>query len=464
MMKLHFFGGADTVTGSMHMVEAGDRRVLRDAGMYQGRRDEARKINQSLGFDVSSVDAVLLSHAHIDHCGNLPTLCVQGYAGPVHATAATAKIAGIMLRDSAFIQMQDAAYLNQKTNRKGLTPIEPLYTSDDAEAAIRLLRPHAYHQKLELVPGIHLEAYEAGHILGAELSRLTLEENGKTAKVGFAVDLGRYHLPLIRDPEMMPPVDVLVMESTYGNRTHGAAENAAQQLAAVVRETWKRGGKVIIPAFALERAQELIYHISSLMLAGDIEKRPVYLDSPMATAVTRIFDEHSDYLDEEYASLRNRMGCLLCPPWMHATASVDESKKITASDEPGIVIAASGMCEHGRILHHLKHGIENDRNTIVIVGYQAAHTLGRRLVEQQTEVRIFGDTFQRRAPVVVLDAFSAHADRNDLVRYAASSQAKKIYLVHGETEAREALAETLRAQLGVEVFLPRRGDSVEIAS
>lgn len=462
-MKLHFLGGADTVTGSMHMVEANGSRILRDAGLYQGRREESRIINRNPGIDPGILDAMILSHAHIDHCGNLPTLCTMGFQKPVHATRATVKIAAIMLRDSAFIQMQDSAYLNQKTSRKGKPAIEPLYTPEDAETAIRLLRGHDYRQPFEPAPGITVEDYDAGHILGASLSHMMLKEGSKTCRLGFAVDLGRHHLPLIRDPVQMPPVDVLVMESTYGNRFHGKAENAREQLREVLVRTWKRGGKVLIPAFALERAQELVYHISSLMIEGRIAKHKIYIDSPMAAAVTRVFDEHPDYLDDEYHEIREEMGCLMCPPWIEATPSVEDSKRVTASSEPCAVIAASGMCEHGRILHHLKHGIEDERNTIAIVGYQADHTLGRRLVEQQKKVKIFGDVFERRAEVSVLDSFSAHADRNDLIEYASKSGAKTVYLVHGEEEPRQALAEALQAQLGVKVGLPRRGDVVELA-
>jgi metallo-beta-lactamase family protein len=461
-MKLHFFGGADTVTGSMHMIEANGSRVLRDGGMYQGRREEARRINENPGFDPGILDAILLSHAHVDHCGNLPTLCRLGFKGPIHATTATAKITDIMLRDSAYIQMQDAAYLNQKTNRAGKPAVKPLYDLDDATDAISRLRGHHYRSPFDIAPGITVEDYDAGHILGAAVSHITVNEGGRTARIGFAVDLGRHHLPLIRDPEQMPPVDVLVMESTYGNRRHGKAEEAREQLRKVIERTWRRGGKVLIPAFALERAQELVYHVSSLMMDKQIEQRPVYIDSPMASAVTKVFDQHHDYLDEDYAAMREQIGCLLCPPWMHATASVDDSKRVTASQEPCVVIAASGMCEHGRILHHLKHGIEDDRNSVVIVGYQAQHTLGRRLVERRGEVKIFGDMFQRRAEVAVLDAFSAHADVDDLIAYAEKSQAKAIHLVHGEQEAREALAKELQNRLGVEVGLPRRGDAVEI--
>lgn len=461
-MKLHFYGGADTVTGSMHMIEAGGKRLLRDAGMYQGRRKEARAINENPGFDPATVDALLLSHAHIDHCGNLPVICKRGYEGPIHATTATAKITEVMLRDSAFIQMQDAAYLNQKTNRANQPSVEPLYTTAEAEKAISQLRGHRYHEPFEPVPGITVEDYDAGHILGSAISYVTVQEDDRTTRIGFAVDLGRHHLPLIRDPEILPPVDVLVMESTYGNRLHGKAEDAQEQLRAVITQTWARGGKVLIPAFALERAQELVYHISSLMIGGKIEKRPVYIDSPMASAVTKIFDQHQDYLDEDYEAFRRQAGCLMCPPWMKATASVEDSKRVTANREPCIIIAASGMCEHGRILHHLKHGIENEANTIAIVGYQAVHTLGRRLVEGDKEVQIFGDRFERNAEVAVLDAFSAHADRNDLLAYAEQTKARKIFLVHGEEDARTALAAELRSRLGVDVGLPRRGDAVEI--
>ncbi|HMP89905.1 MAG TPA: MBL fold metallo-hydrolase [Kiritimatiellia bacterium] len=463
-MKLHFYGGADTVTGSMHMIEANGSRIIRDAGLFQGRREEARRINENPGFDAGTLDAILLSHAHIDHCGNLPTICKLGFNGAIHATTATTRLTEIMLRDSAYIQSQDAAYLNQKTNRKGMQPIDPLYTIADAESAISRLRGHHYHEAVELAPGIRSEAYEAGHILGSELSYITVEEQGRIHKIGFAVDLGRHNLPLIRDPETMPPVDVLVMESTYGNRKHGDAKNAREQLREVIAKTWKKGGRVIIPAFALERAQELIYHISSLMLDGKLEKRSVYLDSPMAAEVTKVFDQHTDYLDDDYAEMKKEMGCLLCPPWVKATPSVEESKAVTGSDEVCVVVAASGMCEHGRILHHLKHSIENPDNTIVIVGYQAMHTLGRRLVEQQKEVKIFGDTFERKAGVVTLDAFSAHADRDDLVTYAKAVNPGRIFLVHGEKEAREALAGELTREIGAEVLLPKRGDVVEIGS
>ncbi len=461
-MKLRFFGGVDTVTGSAHAVEVNGKQVLRDCGLYQGRRAEANRRNRSFAFDPQDLAAVVLSHAHIDHCGNLPSLAKAGYRGPIHTTTATVALCDVMLHDAAYIQEQDAAYLNQKTNRRGLPPIEPLYTAADADRVLKLLRGYHYGEGIEVVPGARLALLEAGHILGAALTVFDLEENGRRVRLGFAFDLGRHGLPLIRDPAPMRDIDTLVIESTYGSRRHPAPAEAGAQLRDVVRRTIERGGKVLIPSFALERAQEVLYHLARLTADGEIEETPVYVDSPMASAVTRIFERSTPYLDEEFHALRERIGRVITPSWVHFTASVEESKQITASDRPCIVIAASGMCEYGRILHHLKHGITNPRNTIVLVGFQAAHTLGRRLYDGDPEVRIFGDLFERKAEVVSLPAFSAHADREDLATYVQDAAPRRVFLVHGESEARSALAERLREIKGLEVFLPEPGDEVEL--
>lgn len=461
-MHIQFLGGTETVTGSKHLVEANGCRLLRDCGLFQGRREEAERLNRTLPVDPASLQHVLISHAHIDHCGLLPRLTAQGYQGPVHATRATAALCEIMLQDAAHIQESDAAYLNQKANRRDVPPLEPLYTVRDAEQAIRLFRPHGYHEVLECGPGFTMQAFDAGHILGSALTRFELTEGGRTARVGYAVDLGRFGLPLIRDPESFGEVDVLVLESTYGNRRHDQADQAAGQLREVAQRTLERGGKVIIPSFALERAQEVLYHLSGLIMDRQLRQVPIYIDSPMANAVSRVFDEHPEYLDEESRRRYAGFGCLTCPPWVKRSVSVADSKAITSSTQPCIVIAASGMCEHGRILHHLKHGIGNPANTVVLVGYQAAHTLGRRLQEGATEVRIFGDLFTRRADVAVLQAFSAHADCDDLVRYVSQVRPRRTFLVHGEQEQREALAEALRARNLGDVFLPVAGDQVEL--
>lgn len=461
-MKIHFLGAVDTVTGSHHIVEANGTRVLRDFGLFQGRRDESRERNRAFTFAPASINSVVLSHAHIDHCGNLPSLARRGYEGPIHTTTATVDLCEVMLRDAAHIQEQDAAYLNQKTNRKGLPPIEPIYTLADAERALHLMQGHVYGETVEVGDGVHVTYHDAGHILGAALTVFEIHENSKPKRIAFAFDLGRKHLPLIRDPEVLHDVDALIMESTYGDRLHDNAVHAEEQLREVVARTLAKHGKVLIPSFALERAQEIIYHLASLMSSGRLPEIPVYVDSPMASAVSRVFEKNTDYLDDEYRALQSRIGNVMHPRWLKYVDSVEESKRITASDASCIVIAASGMCEHGRILHHLKHGIEKPYNTIVIVGFQAAHTLGRKLVEGEKKVRIFGDWFERKAEVVVLNAFSAHADRNDLLEYAQAVSPKKIFLVHGEPKQRKALAAALEQNGHTEVYVPKPGDVVEL--
>jgi metallo-beta-lactamase family protein len=461
-MRIQFLGGVETVTGSQHLVEAGGRRVLRDCGLFQGKRDEARAINTRLSCPPAALDAVVLSHAHIDHCGNLPSLARAGYAGPIHATTATVALAGVMLRDAARIQEQDAAYLNQKANRQGLPAVAPLYTAADAEAALKLFQGHRYGDTIEPAPGIRVLFQDAGHILGAAVNVFELAEDGRQARVGFAVDLGRKDLPIIRDPESMRDLDLLVLESTYGDRLHDEATRAEDELGTAINRTLARGGKVLIPSFALERAQELLYHLANLFSSGRVRQVPVYLDSPMAVELTQIFGRHSDYFDAETQALLAQLGSILRPDWVHFSSTVEESKKITASDEPCVIIAPNGMCEHGRILHHLKHGVGNPANTILIVGFQAANTLGRRLVERAPRVKIFGDEFVRRAEVLTLNAFSAHADRNDLLAYVRQVQPRRIALVHGEPKIRAALAQALRAMQSAPVLEPQTGEVVEL--
>ncbi len=461
-MKVQLIGGVDTVTGSRHLIEAHGQRVLRDCGLYQGPREAARQINRTLGFPAAAVDAVLLSHAHIDHCGNLPSLVKAGFQGPIYATDATCDLAAIMLRDAARIQEQDTAYLNQKTNRQGLPPVEPLYTVADAEAALKLLRPVPYHKAFAPAPGLDSVFIEAGHILGAGLNLVGTEEQGRRKTIGFAVDLGRKDLPLIKDPEILDQPDVLVMESTYGDRMHAPAEDARAQLGAMVKKTLDRGGKVLIPSFALERAQEILYHLVCLVGAGALPPVPVYLDSPMASEITRVFARRPEYLDAATRACGARTGPVFSQPWVRYVSTVEDSKKVTASDQPCVIIAPSGMCEHGRILHHLKHGVEHARNSILIVGYQAEYTLGRRIVAGEKKVRIFGDMFRLRAEVAVLNAFSAHADAADLSAYAQAARPRRTYLVHGEDQARARLVESLQ-QAGLKhVFAPPAGAVVEL--
>ena len=461
-MRLKFLGGVNTVTGSQHLIEINGSRILRDCGMSQGRRAEAQALNEHFAFAPSDINAVALSHAHIDHCGNLPILARDGFRGPIHATTATASLCDIMLKDSARIQEQDAAYLNQKSNRQNEPRIAPLYTVEDAVHAIRLFKGHRYGESIEVAPGARLTFIEAGHILGAALNLFELEEGGRKVRIGFAVDLGRKNLPMIRDPQLLANLDLLILESTYGGRLHADAGKAADQLCTAIQRAIGRSGKVLIPSFALERAQEILYHLSQLVAEGRLPKLPVYVDSPMATSVTQVFEKCLDYMDDDYLRLRRESGSVMTPPWVHFTGSVEESKAVTSSNRPCIVIAGSGMCENGRILHHLKHGIENPDNLILIVGFQAGNTLGRRLIEKEPKVRIFGDWFNVRAELAVLNAFSGHADRNELLDYVRQTRPARIALVHGEPDQRLSLAEALRAAGSAKVIMPEPGDEIEL--
>ncbi len=464
-MRWHFLGGADTVTGSKHLLEFDDSRILFDCGMFQGRRKEAAEFNRTLGFDPAAIDAMVLSHAHIDHCGNIPVLAKGGYAKAIHATSATADLLPIMLRDSAHIQEADAAYLNQKSNRRGQPPVVPLYTLADAEAALKLVRPHDYNESLPLPGGVVVTHVDAGHILGAALALVEIPFNGgEFLRIALVFDLGRRNLPLLRDPVQLRDVDIVIAEATYGDRLHDNALNAREELRAAIVAALGRGGKVLIPTFALGRAQEIVYHLVNLRDRNEIPPVPVFVDSPMAHAISGVFEKNYDYLDAESNTLRGQVGSVVKPDWLTFTESVEESKAITSSKQSSIVIAASGMCEHGRILHHLKHGIENEKNLVLLVGYQAENTLGRRLQTGEKTVRIFGDEFTPKAKVEMLNAFSAHADRLELFRYVRDAKPKKVFLVHGEQSQRESFARLLRDQLHLDVDLPRNGDVVDLSA
>ena len=463
-MKWHFLGGADSVTGSKHLLEFDGALILFDCGMYQGRRKESFEFNKNLGFNPLTVDAMVLSHAHIDHCGNIPTLAKAGYRNAIHATSATVDLLPIMLRDSAHIQEGDAAYLNQKTNRRGQPPVVPLYTVADAEASFKLFRPHEYNEPLPLPGGVVVTHVDAGHILGAALTLIEIPFNGgEFLRIALAFDLGRRNLPLLHDPVQLQDIDILISESTYGDRLHDNALNAREELRGGIVRALSRGGKVLIPTFALGRAQEIVYHLVNLRERGEIPPVPVYVDSPMAQAIAGVFEKNFEYLDAESNALRSQIGSVMNPDWLTFTESVEDSKAITSSKIPSIVIAASGMCEHGRILHHLKHGIENEKNLVLLVGYQAENTLGRRLQNGEKKVRIFGDEFTVKAEIQLLNAFSAHADRLELFRYARDAKPKKVFLVHGEQSQRASFAQLLRDQLHLEVDLPRNGDVVDLS-
>ncbi len=463
-MQLWFRGAAQAVTGSMHMLVAEGRQVLLDCGVYQGHRAESFQRNRTFPFQPSGVDALVLSHAHLDHVGNIPTLVHQGFRENIVCTSATRDLAAAILRDSAHVMASDAEFVSKKRARKGQPPVEPLYTLADADISLRYFVGIAYGRPLQLVPNVRLTFYDAGHILGSAISVLEASEGNRVTRLAYTGDLGRCTLPILRDPQPIPPVDYLIMESTYGNREHGPPEAARERLKEIVLEAYRQNGKVIIPAFAVGRTQAIVYDLHELTMHQEIPSLPIFVDSPLATDVTEIFRLHPECYDEETEETLLHEGDPFGFKMLKYTRSVAESKELNFLRDSAIIISASGMAEAGRILHHLKNGIGDPRNIILFVGYQAENTLGRRLVDGHKEVRIFGEPYEVRAQVEEIDGYSAHADHEGLVDYVRplAPGLKAVFLVHGEPEASAALAQALRA-LGIsQVYVPEPGDKIEL--
>jgi len=464
-MKIYFNGAAQTVTGSQHLLEVNGHKLLLDCGLFQGRRKETYKKNREFAYDPATVDAVLLSHAHIDHSGNIPNLVKHGFSGPIYATEGTCALAHIMLRDSGHIQEADVRYVNKKRRKKNLPPVEPLYTQQDAEQAVDLLTSVEYDEYFEVVPGVVVHFVEAGHILGSAAVVLDIEEKGRKLRLWFSGDIGRLKLPLLRDPVLPDDADYLLMESTYGDKTHRDPEEAYVEFRDVVKRTVARGGKIIIPSFAVGRTQELVYDLNRMVTEKEIPPIPVFVDSPLAVNASDVFRKFSKYFDEEtreFVEAGNHPA--LNFKNLTYTRSVDESKAINKKKGSMVIISASGMAETGRILHHLKNNIEDPKNTILIVSWQAPHTLGRRLAEQEKEIRILGETYHRKAEVVTIGGLSAHAGQDMLVKYAMSSAdtLKRIYLVHGEPRGAMPLMQKINEAGFEAVSFPERGEFVEI--
>jgi metallo-beta-lactamase family protein len=452
------------VTGSRHLVSVGKENILLDCGLYQGRRDESDARNRTLPFDPGSLEAVVLSHAHIDHSGNLPTLAKNGYRGPIHATSATTSLCSAMLMDSAHIQVKDAEFVNKHPARRGPRHREPLYTAPDAEEALRLFRSHPYGSRIEVARGMGIMFHDAGHILGSSFIEADLHDGGVRRKLVFSGDLGRPNLPIIRDPSPPPQCDVLLIESTYGDRKHADPVDVPDLLASLVNRVVARGGKILIPAFAVGRVQEVVMILKGLIDDGKIRRLPVYVDSPLATNVTEIFSRHAECYDQETLALLNSGHDPFGFSLIHYVRDVEESKALNTRPEPCIIIAPSGMCEAGRILHHLRNNITDPENLILIVGFQAEHTLGRRLAEQRDAVRIFGEEFERRAEVAVMDHFSAHADRDELLGWLSRAPGRpgRIFVIHGNEDQSEAFAATLRNRGYAKVEVPMLGQEYEL--
>ncbi len=463
-MLIQFLGGAMEVTGSTHVLSTKKSRVLRDAGLFQGRRAESRQKNETTFVNMEPVDCMVLSHAHIDHCGNIPLLVKNGYAGPIHTHAATKDLCDLMLLDSAHIQELDAEYLSRKLDPDDPL-IAPLYSEEEAEASLQYFVPHHYHERVQLTEDIGVTFLEAGHILGSASHIFDIKEGRRKIKVGYALDLGRKNLPIIRDPEQLTDIDALVMEATYGNRYHKDINQAEDLLAGVINRTFKRGGKIIIPAFALERAQEIVYTLMKMYDAKLTPMLPIYIDSPLACEVSKVFGKHPETYDQATLELAKSRTRMYMREFVHLISTVEESKALNDDPSSMIIISASGMCESGRILHHLKNNVEDPRNAVVIVGYQAENTLGRRIVDRAKEIKIFGQYYRMNAERVVLNTFSGHADKGDLLEFVSNvgDRCKTFVLVHGERQSITDLAENIRTlRPDARVLTPERFDTISI--
>lgn len=465
-MQITFWGAAQTVTGSQHLLEFNGQKILLDCGLYQGKRSDSYAINRKLPYDASQIDAMVLSHAHIDHCGNVPNLVKSGYEGAIHCTHATRDLAAVMMRDSGSIQEEDAFYLNR--HRKNNQPyVEPIYTVHDADVAIHQFVSMDYDRWLKVTPDVSVRFGDAGHMLGSGWVLLEIRDNSRTIRVCFSGDLGRKNLPILRDPAPMPEADYLILESTYGDKLHAPITSADDELRDAIRDVYDRGGKVIIPAFAVGRTQDIVYRLNELMNENRLPSLPIFIDSPLAINVTEVFRTHSECYDDETKSLlrRDPDGNAFGFKRLAYARTVEQSKAINEMSGPAVIISASGMCENGRILHHLRHNIEDPKNMVLFVSFQAHDTLGNRILNKQPYVKILGDEFKVRAEVRRIESFSGHADRNDLIAWLRphARKLRSVFLVHGEVEPMQALSEKLK-DIGIKrVEMPEKGATFELS-
>ncbi len=462
-MRLLFLGGVRTVTGSMHVLETKGHRLLLECGLFQGHRRESMLRNRILPFpfDVSMIDSAILSHAHIDHAGNFPTMVKKGYEGNIYSTPATRDLSSIMLMDSAYLQKADAEYLNQRElYDPDFGPVDPLYGEEDVVKTISQFVSVDYRRHFDIAPHIQCNFLDAGHVLGSSIIQMDVKTPSGKTRIAFTGDLGRENMPLMRNPE--PPIqpNYLIIESTYGDRLHDPISSMKKELARVVNETYSRRGKVIIPSFSLERTQLLVFILNQLSHEKAIPNMPIYVDSPLSVRLTDIFKMHPDSLDEEVRDLILQGTEPFEFPNLKYITDVAESMALNTRADPMIIISASGMCEGGRIVHHLRNNLENPNNTILIIGYMAQHTLGRRIVERRRRVRIFGVERDLNARVEIINSFSAHADRDELIRFVekCGKQLKGIFIVHGDEDQSLALGEHLKAKgfEGVVVPMPKQ--------
>ncbi|HVP36027.1 MAG TPA: MBL fold metallo-hydrolase [Terriglobales bacterium] len=448
----------------MHILESNGKKILIDCGLFQGRRDESNQRNRNLPFKPGSIERVVLGHAHLDHSGNIPTLVKNGYANTIYSTFATRDLCLAMLKDSANLQEKDAEYLNKRNQGHNGPQVVPLYTVEDAERSIELFKGVGYNRFFYVTSNVRVTFFDAGHVLGSALTFFEIFENGRKIRLLYAVDLGRKNLPILKDPVLVRDVDYLILESTYGNHLHDDFRTTSDKLASIINQTFQRGGKILVPTFALERTQELIYLLHQLENDGGIPKFPVYVDSPLAVSITEIFKLHPECFDRETKALLEKEEDPFGLKRITYITETEDSKKLNDLQEPCMIIAGSGMCEGGRILHHLINNIEDPKNTVLVVGYMAENTLGRKIAEKYPRVKILGEEYSLKSEVVSLHSFSAHADKNELLQYV--EQAKKnlrgVFLVHGEEKESQALKESIE-ELGVQnVEIPDRGEEITI--
>ncbi|MDD2921596.1 MAG: MBL fold metallo-hydrolase [Anaerolineales bacterium] len=464
-MRISFHGAAHTVTGSQHLLEINGARLLLDCGMFQGKRSETYARNLNFKYDPRKVDAVILSHAHIDHSGNLPNLVKKGFEKKIYATRATVDLASLMVADSGRIQEADAKFVNKMRAQRGESPIEPLYAQADADKVADMFAGIDYGEAFEPIPGVIARFYEAGHILGSAGVSLDIEEKGRKFRLWFSGDIGRYKLPLLRDPVPPENVDYMIMESTYGDKKHDDPEKAFVEFKSVVKKTLERGGKVIVPAFAVGRTQEIVLHLNEMMYSNEIPSAPVFVDSPLAVNASDVFSKHPECFDDETRQfVREARHPALNFKALTYVKSVEESKALNERKDPMVIISASGMAENGRVVHHIRNNIENPKNTICIVSWQAPDTLGRKLADREPQVRIFDETYERKCDVATIGGLSGHAGQDLLLKYAANvkSSVKQIFLVHGEEKQAMTLKGLLKDQNMDNVHYPELHESVEL--
>ena len=465
MMKLLFLGATGTVTGSCFLLDTGNKRIMIDCGLFQGPKSLRERNYRSFPVSPRSVDCVLLTHAHIDHSGLIPKLVKHGFKGPIFATAPTVELCEVMLPDSGYIQESEVERKNRKNRRAGKPLIEPIYTADDAHKSCSNFKPVGYDEIIEVVPGIKARFVDAGHILGSAMIELWVSQGDAGVKLVFTGDIGNLDRPLVNDPSGIAEADYVVMESTYGSRLHDRAENEINILHNVIWETYHKGGNLIIPAFAVERTQGLLYHLNLLMQQKRMPPMSVYIDSPLAAAATEVFGRHRESFDREASELVDKGRDPINFPGLKITQSVQESMMLN-NTSGAIIISASGMCEAGRIRHHLKYNLWRPESTVLFVGFQAEGTLGRQLMDGAKKVRIFGEEIAVQADIRCIESYSSHADQDGLIKWVNSFTAppREIFVVHGEPEAAQTLARLLRAEWGLNVTIPLWKQTVELVS